>query len=189
MQLGLIVARPSDFLIRERIMIVEVYDKIPESGSVTERWFDAIGDCTWVQFVTDDGCKWAGVFGNGDARGLGSCKAALFGNDRTAMVVADGQGYVVDARTGELHHKTDRDDLCDVISVPGRDFVIVCDLTDLYAISANAEIWHSPRIALDGIKLESATEQMLAGKGWQRDDWHPFVLHFDGWRIQGDIYS
>jgi hypothetical protein len=166
-------------------MIVQVYDQIPESGTVKERWFDAVGDCTWVRFVTDDPTEWAGVFGNGDM--AKHRKAVLFGDERTAMVIAGGQGYIVDAQTGELHHKTDYDCFCDAVTVPGRQFVIACDFTNLYAVAKGGVVWRSSRIALDGIKLDSATETFLAGQGWEIDGWHPFTLSIDDWHVQGDI--
>lgn len=166
-------------------MTVEIYDQIPESGSVPERRFDAVGHCTWVRFVSDDLSEWAGVFGHGGI--VGHRKAVMFGDGRTAMVIAGGQGYVVDAQTGELHQKTDCDCFCDAVSVTGREFVIACDFTDLYAISKSGLVWRSPRIACDGITLDSATETALSGQAWQGDGWHPFSLDFDGWHIRGDI--
>ena len=166
-------------------MIVELYEQVPESGTVPERWFDAAGSCAWVRFVDDDGDEWAGVFGRSGFSG--HCKAVLCGDGRTALVIADGQGYVVDAQTGELHHKTTCDCLCDAIAVPGREFVIACDFTGLYAVSKQGEVWHSPRVALDGIRLNGATEASVTGEAWWHDEWCSFTLEFDGWRIQGDL--
>lgn len=166
-------------------MTVEIYDQIPLSGTVRERRFDAVGHCTWVRFVPDDLTEWAGVFGNGGI--VSHRKAVLFGDERTAMVIAGGQGYIVDAQTGELHLKTDCDCLCDVVAVPGREFVIACDFTDLYAVSKNGVVWRSPQISRDGIEFDSATETSLSGRAWQGDDWHRFTIAFDGWRLQGDI--
>ena len=134
-------------------MLVEIYTQIPQSGSVTERRFDATGNCTWVRFAAADADEWTGVFGNGDI--VRHSKAVLFGDNRTAFVIAAGQGYIVDAVTGEMLHKTPEDCFCDAISVPGRDFIIACDFTDLYAVSQSGVIWRSERIALDGIKFGS----------------------------------
>lgn len=176
-------------------MLVEVYDEIPQSGSVAERWFDASGDCTWVRFADDEMDEWVGVFGNGGFV-PNSRAAAIFGDNRTAMVIAGGQGYIVDAVSGDMLHKTAEDRFCDAISVPGRDFVIACDFTDLYAVSKNGVIWRSPRIALDGIKFGSSTEQSLTGECWcgatdsnGADEWGRFTLHFDGWRIEGMTHA
>jgi hypothetical protein len=36
----------------------------PTSGTLRERWFDAIGECTWIQFEDEQGERWAGAFGN-----------------------------------------------------------------------------------------------------------------------------
>ncbi|MCA9251328.1 MAG: hypothetical protein KDA54_09350 [Phycisphaerales bacterium] len=170
-------------------MLVEIYTQIPQSGSVTERRFDATGNCTWVRFAAADADEWTGVFGNGDI--VRHSKAVLFGDNRTAFVIAAGQGYIVDAVTGEMLHKTPEDCFCDAISVPGRDFIIACDFTDLYAVSQSGVIWRSERIALDGIKFGSSTDQSLTGECWcgatnskGADEWGRFILHFDGWRIE-----
>lgn len=172
-------------------MKVEIYYQIPQSGSVIERRFDASGACTWIRFDNDVTGVWAGVFGNSHL--VRHSKAVVFGDDRAAMIIAGGQGYVVDARTGELLHKTKDDCFCDAITVPGRDFVIACDFTDLFAVSAQGVIWRSPRIATDGIKLNVATDQMLSGTcrcgaadGRESVGWASFVLHFDGWCIEGN---
>lgn len=167
-------------------MDISIYEQPPDSGTIEERWFDAVGDCTWVRFALDDGSEWAGVFGSGynpPAR-----KAVLFDDARTALVIAGGLGYVVDAVSGELLHKTEADGLRDAITIPGRDFVIACDPLRLFCVSTLGVTWQSERIALDGIRLHSATNEEVSGEIADVDGWHAFKLYFDDWRFEGAIY-
>lgn len=155
-------------------MRVEFYDKIPLSGTVPERHYDAVGDCTWVRFVLDDATEWAAVFGNGNV--VTNRAAVLFGDGRTALVIAGGQGYVIDAFTGELHHKTQCDYLHNAIPVPNRDFIVACDWSNLYAFSRAGQLWRRRNFALDGIEFDSATETSLVGRAWHPDGWRRFTL-------------
>jgi len=41
-----------------------ILSKPPVSGSIKEYWFDAQGDCTWIQFEREYE-TWAGIFGQG----------------------------------------------------------------------------------------------------------------------------
>lgn len=166
-------------------MRVELCEHAPVSGSAQERRFDAVGSCTWVRFVTDDGDEWAGVFGRGSM--VDHVGAVLCGDGRTALIIAGGQGYVVDAHAGTLHHKTACDTLCEAVAVPGRPWAIACDYTGLYAVSPQGELWRSPRLALDGIRLGQATGAAVAGEAWCHDGWRRFSVQFDGWRIDGDV--
>jgi len=60
--------------------------------------------------------------------------------------------------------------------------MIVCDFTSLYAFDTQELIWRSDRIALDGIKLDSSTENELSGKVWQVDGWYSFQLEYKNWK-------
>ena len=162
-------------------MQAEIYQQIPDSGTVPEHRFVAEGNCTWVRFQTDSHDEWAGVFGNGGV--VQHSKAVVFADNRTALIIAGGQGYVIDMQDKTLLHKTACDHLCDAIAVPSREFVIACDFTDLYAVSRNRVTWHSPRIALDGIQLDDANETMLEAKARQANGWRRFTLRYDGWHI------
>jgi hypothetical protein len=160
---------------------VSLYKQIPLSGSVPERWYDAHGSCIWVRFAPEGQPEWAGVFG----RGLngGYIQAVPFADRRTAMVIAGGQGYIIDAHTGELLHKTDHDLFCDAITIPFHDFVIACDYTQLFAVSRLGVIWQSPRLALDEIKLDYAMQRTMSGQAMHLDGWQDFWLTYQAWQL------
>jgi len=166
-------------------MNAEILAEPPVSGSIPERWYDATGDCVWVRFDDGDngeGGAWAGVFGS--SRLTGRASVTLFGGGPWALVIAGGRGYVVDTRTGELRHRTECDYLVDAIAVPGRDLVVACDFTDLYAYSASALVWRSDRVALDGIEFDPAGPRELRGRVWGGSEWHPFRLDLDRWEFR-----
>lgn len=110
-------------------MHIQILNHQPISGTIEERWFDAVGDCLWVRFEDDEGVAWVGVFGK---VGFTQVRAAVgFNEGRSAFVIAGGQGYVVDLETRSLRYKTDYDAHVSAIAVPGRDLIITCDYTCL----------------------------------------------------------
>ena len=152
----------------------------PISGSVSEEHFDAFGDCTWVHFDDEVGGCWAGAFGT---HRLVDSFTVLFSDERTALVSAGGQGYLVDLTGRRLLFRTDAI-LVGGITVPDRPFVVVHDWVRLYALGKEGSLWKSHRIAMDGIELLGTTEKTLHGRAWD-GDWHTFTLAYDGWAIEG----
>jgi hypothetical protein len=160
-------------------MHIRVLPRPPISGSIREHQFDARGDCTWVEFELDDGTTWAGAFGEG--RITKQHRAAVpFADGRTVLVIAGGQGYVVDVERCTLNYRTKCDFWDSALAVPERDFVIAAEFTTATVIGRERELWKSERIALDGIILDSSTPAELRGKVWQVDGWHAFTLRYDG---------
>ena len=87
-------------------MPFELLKHIPISGTVVERHFHPSARSNlWVRFELGDGTEWVGVFGNAEQATYHA--AVPFAEDvTTALVIAGGQGYVVDARIGTLLRKT-----------------------------------------------------------------------------------
>jgi hypothetical protein len=54
-------------------------------------------------------------------------------------------------------------------------------LQDIKHNNSTRLIWESDRVALDGIRLIEATEELLNGEVWQIDGWYNFTLHLDSW--------
>jgi hypothetical protein len=161
-------------------MNVELLRQPPVSGSIPERWFDAAGPCTWVRFEPSIASAWAGVFGAGGV--VRSSAVVPFADGRHVLVIAQGRGYVVDGETGVLRYRTASEFLVQGLTIPQRDFVIACSWTHLFAFGTAQELW-SGDVALDGIRLGSATTSELRGEAWSGSDWRPFTLAFDGWLI------
>ena len=181
-------------------MDVAVLPAIPLAGTVPERHYDvSAGENAWVRFDDGEGGEWVGVFGAG---GVSPFTAAVpFGDDggRTVLVIAGGQGYVVDAATGELRRRTPWDYSYAAAPPPGRDFVLVADTTRIWAVRRDADVpaasavrhefdieaEHDPsapatRVALDGVVFDAPGPDALTGKAWQMDGWYAFRLRYDG---------
>jgi hypothetical protein len=160
-------------------MHVELLHRPPISGTIPERPYDAVGDCTWVRFAPADGEPWAGAFGRG---GVSQRSAAVpFAGGRRVLVIAGGQGYVVDAADGALRYRTTSYLLQGAVPVPGRDLA-AWGWTDQWVLGPDAERWDVD-VALDGIERVTATAGAVRGEAWQGDGWHAFTLELDGWRL------
>ncbi len=162
-------------------MRLEPYWMPPISGSIPEARFDAIGGCSWFRFEMSADEAWAGVFGNGEV--FGGTRGLVYADDRTALVLARGKAYVVDAVRRELLYKAG-DLWWRALSVPGRDFVVVADSSGLAVLGRQQQLWERADVALDGILLDSATASELHGKVWDHDGWWSFSLAFDGWKYE-----
>jgi hypothetical protein len=172
-------------------MHVELLRTIPTSGSVQERHYDvSAGPNAWVRFFDEaSGLEWVGVFGSGEPSRFFA--AIPFGDDdgQTVLVVAGGQGYVVDAASGELFRRTPWFYSQAAVPVPASGFVIVADDTEMWAAgrTSDARIWRAEprpydhdevrpahRLALDGIVIDQATPEEVRGKVWEGDGWYAF---------------
>jgi len=144
--------------------------------------FGAPGESTWVEFRPDGAPAWVGRFP--DAGESGYRCAVAFADGRTALVLARGRGYVVDAVAAAVVRPTAFDRFDDGITAPGRPFVIASGHTALWAVGRDAERRVTPDVAV-GFALEVSTPECVAGKLWDEPGgWYGFRLHFDGWRFE-----
>jgi hypothetical protein len=173
-------------------MTFELLHAPPMSGTVLERHFEVSARKNeWVRFTDDDGAEWVGVFGSGEISGYSAVVPFADDNGRTVLVVAGGQGYVVDATSGSLLRRTPWDYAQQAMSVPGRDFVLVADTTELWAAGRQEDRlawrrepgWYDAnqtapthRVALDGIRFDAVTSNALTGRVWELDGWYAFRL-------------
>lgn len=162
-----------------------VLQKPPVSGSIVEQYYDAHGACTFVRFEIDIDEKWVGVFGKGFLP-THSCAVPFSDGTCNIFVIAGGQGYIVDANTRLLLHKTESEILVSCIAVPSKDFVIVSDFTEIFAVSVEGILWNSGRVAMDGIDLQNSTKDELTGRVWNRY-WYDFTLRFRDWDFQQTV--
>lgn len=176
-------------------MKVTLLGSPPISGSVLERHFDvSAGTNAWVQFDNDEQGTWVGVFGSSGLTRFNAVAPFADDGGRTVLVIAGGQGYVVNAQSGELLRRTPWDYAQAAFVVPGRDFILVADDTRIWAADRSRDryawrrdrAWYdtddlSPprRVSLDGIIFDEMTGQELSGKVWEMDGWYGFRLGLD----------
>lgn len=180
-------------------MALELLSRIPISGTVRERHFHVSGGSNaWVRFDDEAEGAWVGVFGAGDVSRFTAVAPYGDHTGRTVLVIAGGQGYVVDARGGALLRRTPWDYAYAVAAPLGRDFVLVADTThiwvayrdrDVLAVSAVRhpfDHWAErdadrppTRVAVDGIVFDAPGEEAVSGRAWQMDGWYAFRLYYD----------
>jgi hypothetical protein len=178
---------------------VELLTARPVSGTVRERHYDVSArENTWVRFDDGRGGEWVGVFGNGASD---FCAAVPFPDDdgRTVLVVARGEGYFVDGRSGILLRRPRwGGEVWSALAAPGRDGILMASSTmvwaagrtrDDYAVAPERPSWDDPfgrhRVALDGIIFETVTHSALSGVMWEGDPaWRRFTLHLDDLRFE-----
>jgi hypothetical protein len=171
-------------------MHVELLNTPPISGTVTEHHFDvSAGANAWVRFEDAEGGVWVGVFGSSELAPFNAAVPFPDDGGRTVLVIAGGQGYIVDAVSRVLIRRTPWDYAYAAAAAPGRDFVLVADVTEIWAADRARDrlVWPrerarydyenaSPphRVALDGIVFDRVTADELTGKVWEMEGWYAF---------------
>lgn len=160
-------------------MRATILTRPPVSGTIPEVHFDAKGECTWVRFEDDDGEEWAAVFGSGQTA---AAKAVTLDPGPYAFVVAGGRGYFIDTARRSLIYRAECDYLGDVLAVPGRNLVAAATFWTLYVFSPDSRqpLWEDV-VACDGIRLTSATGQVIKAEVEDYDGWYEYELRLDQW--------
>ncbi len=171
-------------------MKVSLLDKIPSSGSIIERHYDKSEKTnTWVLFDDENGNRWVGVFGNSELAHYSD--AVIFDNDDgLALIVATGQGYIINTHSGELIRKTPWDYSYSAWKIPEHNYILVADTRDIWACYKDKDVLVKIRtrfgpyalfgtVALDGILFREITSNKLIGYAWQAPYWNEFKIHLD----------
>ena len=180
---------------------VEVLTARPPAGTIQERHYDlSPRDNTWVRFDDGRGGTWVGVFGNHGGSNFSAAVPFPDDDGRTVLVIARGEGYFVDSRSGILLRRPKWGDACSALVAPGRDGILVASPTmiwaagrtrDDYAVPAERLAWgvaDNPydrhRVAVDGIIFHTVTHSALAGVVHEADGWRRFHLRLDDLRFE-----
>jgi hypothetical protein len=172
--------------------------KKPMSGEYLERQFSCSArKNAWVIFSGEDFKPWIGVFGTGDVSFF--CGTAQFYGTNIFLIIAGGQGYIVDVKEGQLLRRTSWDYSYSCITVPKRPFVLVADNIGVWACYIDKDIDaivgkrsvidfdrfgaklpppppEDDRIALDGIVFDTVSDAFLSGKAWWSIAWCNFRI-------------
>jgi hypothetical protein len=90
-----------------------------------------------VEFTPNHGHRWVGNFQPG---GTSLSDLAEFPHNDSALVVANGQGYLVDIQSGTLLAKYESD-IDFLLTIPAADLVIAGTATDFSAFRCAAKLW------------------------------------------------
>jgi hypothetical protein len=170
----------------------------PISGKYLELRFNCSSKTnTWVLFSGEDFPPWIGIFGDGSVSPFSGI--ARFHGTEIFLIIAGGQGYIVDAKEKLLLRQTKWDYSYSCCSVPNLSFVLVADVQKVWACNIDNEVyarvkkpWFTHfdksgrqlpttpdellRIGLDGIVFDSIQNMFLSGKSWWGLDWHGFRI-------------
>lgn len=115
------------------------------------------------------------------------------------LVVAGGQGYVVDVPSRSLVRKTPWDYCYAAMPVTGADLIVCADPWSIWTTSREGDVraritdpWDrgmdgepdAERIALDGIVLDQLDDAILRGKFDLGDGWYEFRLSLTTMTVQ-----
>jgi len=139
-----------------------------------------------VEFSEDDGRTWVGNF----QRGLGGASDAIaHPNGKHVIVVAGGQGYIVDPETRSLV-ATFGGQIESIITVPELQEIVFGNGISFTAIGHEGLRWETHRLSWDGMQALLRAGTMLSGEAYDpRDDsWRPFSVNLNDGHTDGGSY-
>jgi len=151
-------------------MKAELVKERPISGEYEELVFDASGDSTCVKFEDSEYIEYLGIFGIG----IGNNTIVAQNNDR-AFIISKGQGYVFDINERKVIHKSEEDNLLEVVSPNYNQYFVAYDSFSLFVFKDNL-VFENKRITSDGIKIISMENAIIKGQVCDFIDWVDFSL-------------
>jgi hypothetical protein len=139
-----------------------------------------------VEVSPADGPSWVGNF----VRGLSNFDLALVHpNARDALVIAGGQGYVVDPglqAVTEIFGGA----IVDAFRHPAQEWLILNDQEIRFvALGPSGWVWKSRRVSWDGLRDLHVDGESISGKAWAPGDtWEPFEVDLNTGELVGGSY-
>jgi hypothetical protein len=169
----------------------EILPGLPATGPLPEQ-FSTSGRGTHregfvVRINPQAGSSWVGNFQGG----IGGFRNVFdHPNRRDLIVVADGQGYVVDPESRALVAHFGGD-ISDLIEVPEIDALVVTNGIWLEAYGASGSLWRTRRLSWDGVRLLDRNGLKLQGEAYSPldDCWHPFSVELSSGKCEGGSYN
>ena len=138
-----------------------------------------------VEFIPNHGQPWVGNFQPGVTS---LTDLAEFPHNNSVLVVANGQGYLIDVQSRTLlaQYESDIDFL---FTRPAEEWVITGSATDFSAFRGAAKLWCTRRISWDGFRNLAVVANALTGDAWCFDDsWHAFSVDLKNGNVTGGSY-
>ena len=142
-----------------------------------------------IRFLRADGAAWVGNFQRSSPQGFDGVVDHPDG--RQVIVVAGGEGYVVDPESQRQTHSFGEGMINFAQRVPDLNMVVIGNGTELAAFSANGAGWNSERISWDGMRDITITATILRGEAWSpvSKAWHPFEVDLLTGKSRGAVYG
>jgi len=143
-----------------------------------------------VRFLPGDSRAWVGNFACGIS---GFSDVIPHPDGRRTLVIAGGQGYVIDAESRTLD-STVGGGICEVLPAPGIDALVLSNGLWLEAHGRGGFLWRSTRISWDGIQDLRVTGPEIHGKSYApfplSGVWSDFRIDLaTGERLEGGSYN
>ncbi|MBL7665167.1 MAG: hypothetical protein JNM93_08540 [Bacteriovoracaceae bacterium] len=149
-------------------MKASLLNTIPVSGSFTEVNFGTSEDnnLVWILFEDELSEPWIGKFSSGRS-GKSKVECVL---DELFFVIANGQGYFIDAKLRKVLTKSKDDTLYSFVVVKPNNQIIATDGLCLIALSKDGTDWSTERFSLDGVIFDTVTSDEILGRYFFLDD-------------------
>jgi len=169
----------------------EILPGLPTSGEWPEQ-FSATGMGTHqeafvVKFHPDNLPSWVGNF----QRGMTNLSEVFdHPNGTNVIVVADGQGYIVDVSNRQLIESFGGI-IDSIIRVPNANIIIFGDCTNFMAYGPAGTLWRSQRVSWDGVRSVTIKGNELVGEAWtpMGESWKPFAVDIASGALRGGSYD
>jgi len=167
----------------------ETLDSLPTYGPMAIP-FSASGHGTHregfvIRVVPSNGRSWVGNF----QPGYGPLTTALrHPNDRSLVVVAAGQAYIVDPETAVLDDSFGAD-LVSVLESQVPHTLVLVGFTRLKVLTATG-LWTTPRLSWDGFADVRVDGSTVLGNAWEPGDdvFLPFTVDLVSRAVTGGSY-
>ncbi len=137
-----------------------------------------------VEFNPPNASVWVGNFQPGGTRFYCAVEDL---DDEAVLVIAGGQGYVVNERSGQLLAEYDSD--IEFVETHESGALIVGSGTDFTAYRNNAVLWRTRRVSWDGFRNLQMAGEDVQGEAWCFDDtWHKFSVNIRTGQSTGGSY-
>jgi hypothetical protein len=159
----------------------------PAPVQFSERGRSTHSEGTVVEFTTAAGAKWVGNFQPG-MYGTTAVLRAPGSQDR-AMVIAKGEGYIVEPQRRALVG-TFGGDIIDVFSIPDRDALIFGNGLRFECYGEGRLRWKTKRISWDGMMHAALEGDHLRGEAFDpmTDGWLKFSVDLETGETIGGSY-
>lgn len=116
-----------------------------------------------VKVFPEAGKPWIGNFQKGDVSFSGVSTTPSLG---VICIAAGGEGYLVTAANPEEYQIIHACPIMGMWPIPNHQILVFANFTELIAYGPDGIKWKTPRIAADGIWVDTVTEDTIEGMAW-----------------------
>jgi hypothetical protein len=144
-------------------------------GGIVGGWVRGVG----VEITPHSTAEcWIGSFADGSLSPRAASGAFSHPCPNKLLVVAKGDGYVVNVNDPREFSRIDRSlPIMGVIPLPDAGVIVLYDFTGMVAIGAGGIVWETPRLSWDGLTIEGVLSGVIRGTGW--DSANNCNVHFE----------